>query len=112
MPPQLVESMSHVEPSMTVAEGNSQIEELVNVEPAQIDEPGNEDRMLVPEPELTREDNETTSSSGDTGNVQGQYGESLLGDGSPVEEGAVEQPQQMTGSSSFVKDLRILDSEI
>ncbi|KAK8671461.1 hypothetical protein V6N13_038057 [Hibiscus sabdariffa] len=92
MPPQLVESMSPVEPSMTAVEGNSQIEELVNVEPAQIDEPGNEDGMLVPEPELTREDNETTS-SGDTGNVQGQYGESLLGDGSPVEEGAVEQPQ-------------------
>ncbi|KAK8579110.1 hypothetical protein V6N12_069442 [Hibiscus sabdariffa] len=54
-----IESMSPVEPSMTAVEGNSQIEELVNVEPAQIDEPG-------------------------------QYGESLLGDGSPVEEGAVE----------------------
>ncbi|KAK8671471.1 hypothetical protein V6N13_038067 [Hibiscus sabdariffa] len=69
IPPQLVESMSPVEPSMIAVEGNSQIEELVNVEPAQIDEPGN---------------------------VQGQYGESLLGDGSPVEKGAVEQPQQMT----------------
>ncbi|KAK8619978.1 hypothetical protein V6N13_066469 [Hibiscus sabdariffa] len=73
-----------VEPDLTVAEVNSQVEEMVNTEPDQVNESGGEAGELMLEPELTRETNKATSSGGDTGEIQDQCEGSLLADGAPM----------------------------
>ncbi|KAK8545172.1 hypothetical protein V6N12_026014 [Hibiscus sabdariffa] len=83
--PQVEEDIPQaVEPDLTVAEVNSQVEEMVNTEPDQVNESGGEAGELMLEPELTRETNKATSSGGDTGEIQDQCEGSLLADGAPM----------------------------
>ncbi|KAK8575856.1 hypothetical protein V6N12_063507 [Hibiscus sabdariffa] len=110
--PQVEEDIPQaVEPSLTVAEANSQVEELVNTQPDQVDESGGEARELLPEPEVTREVNEATSLGGDTGEIQDQCEGSLLADGALMEGVAEEQSQQMIGVDAMMIGVLFLGME-